>query len=47
MTERRPLLHRDPFERLIAAQAMSDGLTLLTADGRLLGCPITTLDART
>lgn len=24
--------HRDPFDRMLAAQAMSDGLTLVTAD---------------
>lgn len=47
MTERLPLLHRDPFDRLLAAQAMADGLTLVTADDRLLAYPVTTLDART
>ncbi len=34
--------HRDPFDRLLAAQAMIEGLTLVTADARLasLGAPV-------
>lgn len=31
-----PWVHRDPFDRLLVAQAMEDGLTLLTADRTLL-----------
>jgi PIN domain nuclease of toxin-antitoxin system len=27
-----PLIHRDPFDRMLIAQAQSDGLTLLTHD---------------
>jgi PIN domain nuclease of toxin-antitoxin system len=27
-----PALHRDPFDRLLLAQAMVEGITLLTAD---------------
>ena len=27
-----PLLHRDPFDRLIVAQAVGDGLVVVTAD---------------
>ena len=27
-----PMLHRDPFDRMLIAQALSEGLTLLTAD---------------
>ena len=27
-----PPLHRDPFDRMLVAQAVADGLTLLTAD---------------
>jgi PIN domain nuclease of toxin-antitoxin system len=27
-----PLLHRDPFDRLLVAQATTEGVTLLTAD---------------
>lgn len=30
-----PLLHRDPFDRLLIAQAMSEPMHLLTADARL------------
>lgn len=45
--ERLPMLHRDPFDRLLAAQASCDGLTLVTADDRLLAYPVSTLDART
>lgn len=32
------LPHRDPGDRLLAATAMVYGLTLVTADERLLGC---------
>ncbi|MDR1088424.1 MAG: type II toxin-antitoxin system VapC family toxin [Coriobacteriales bacterium] len=27
-----PFLHRDPFDRLLSATALSDGMTLVTAD---------------
>jgi PIN domain nuclease of toxin-antitoxin system len=30
-----PMYHRDPFDRLIVAQAMMEGMTLITADRRL------------
>jgi PIN domain nuclease of toxin-antitoxin system len=30
-----PMHHRDPFDRIIVAQAMEEGLTLITADRRL------------
>lgn len=45
--ERLPLLHRDPFDRLLAAQASCEGFELVTADERLLAYPVTTRDART
>ena len=34
--------HRDPFDRLLAAQALAEGLTLVTADAKLaaLGAPV-------
>jgi PIN domain nuclease of toxin-antitoxin system len=37
-----PLIHRDPFDRLLAAQAIDQGLTLLTLDPafKLLGCRV-------
>lgn len=31
-----PPLHRDPFDRLLVAQARQEGLTLLTVDRRVL-----------
>lgn len=34
-----PALHRDPFDRLLAAQAMVEGMALLTADHMLTGYP--------
>ena len=30
-----PRLHKDPFDRLLLAQAMVEGITLLTADSQL------------
>lgn len=27
-----PLIHKDPFDRILIAQALSEGITLLTAD---------------
>jgi PIN domain nuclease of toxin-antitoxin system len=27
-----PLIHKDPFDRILIAQAMAEGITLLTAD---------------
>ena len=37
-----PLLHRDPFDRLLVAQAMIEGLILVTGDRLLLkyGVPV-------
>lgn len=32
-----PLLHRDPFDRLLVSQARAEGLVLLTVDRRLEG----------
>lgn len=34
-----PLLHRDPFDRLLIAQAMVENLKLASADGRLSAYP--------
>jgi PIN domain nuclease of toxin-antitoxin system len=42
---RLPLLHRDPFDRLLVAQARLEGLTLVTADKQLSAYGITVLDA--
>jgi PIN domain nuclease of toxin-antitoxin system len=38
-----PLLHRDPFDRLLVAQCIGHGLTLVTTDDRLRQYPIPTL----
>ncbi len=35
--EHLPPIHRDPFDRLLVAQAQCDGATLLTADQALVG----------
>jgi PIN domain nuclease of toxin-antitoxin system len=35
--------HRDPFDRLLAAQAIAEGLTLVTADAKLAGLGATIL----
>jgi len=34
-TGRLPLLHRDPFDRLLVAQAISETMRLLTSDAQL------------
>ena len=39
--------HRDPFDRILVAQALSESRSLVTADPRLLDYPILTFDART
>lgn len=44
--EELPMVHHDPFDRLLAAQARTEQLVLITADDRLLAYPIDTLDAR-
>ncbi len=40
-----PYLHADPFDRLLVAQAMTEGHTLVTADKKVLAYPISTLAA--
>ncbi|MBZ5664958.1 MAG: type II toxin-antitoxin system VapC family toxin [Acidobacteriia bacterium] len=35
-----PLLHGDPFDRLLVAQARTEGLTLMTADRELKRYPV-------
>ena len=34
-----PPLHRDPFDRLLVAQAVAEGITLLTADAQMAAYP--------
>jgi len=38
-----PKLHRDPFDRMLVAQAMVDGLTLVTRDRNVLAYPVKSL----
>jgi PIN domain nuclease of toxin-antitoxin system len=42
---RQPLLHRDPFDRMIVAQAMRREFTLVTADAALARYAVPTLGA--
>ena len=41
-----PALHRDPFDRMLIAQAQAEGLELLTADERIAAYGVRTVDAR-
>jgi PIN domain nuclease of toxin-antitoxin system len=34
-----PALHRDPFDRLLIAQAVAEGITLITADAQVAAYP--------
>jgi len=38
-----PLLHRDPFDRMLVAQCIADDLILITGDGQLSEYPIETI----
>jgi PIN domain nuclease of toxin-antitoxin system len=38
-----PPLHRDPFDRMLVAQALADDLTLVTRDRRILAYPVNSL----
>jgi PIN domain nuclease of toxin-antitoxin system len=40
-----PLHHRDPFDRLLIAQARFERLTLMTADARISAYDVRTVDA--
>lgn len=39
MTANLPPIHKDPFDRLLIAQAMVEGITLLTADATIARYP--------
>ena len=39
-----PLHHRDPFDRLLVAQARHEGFTLMTADARIHAYDVAALD---
>jgi PIN domain nuclease of toxin-antitoxin system len=41
-----PLHHRDPFDRLLVAQARLDGFTLMGADPRMPAYDVAVIDAR-
>jgi PIN domain nuclease of toxin-antitoxin system len=41
---RLPLHHRDPFDRLLVAQARQEGFTLVTADTRIHAYDVAVLD---
>jgi PIN domain nuclease of toxin-antitoxin system len=41
-----PPLHRDPFDRLLVAQAQVEGYTLVSADPHVLAYDVRTIDAR-
>jgi PIN domain nuclease of toxin-antitoxin system len=38
-----PRLHRDPFDRMLVAQALIEGLTLVSGDRQLAAYPVPTL----
>lgn len=40
-----PALHRDPFDRLLVAQALSEGMALITADSAMPAYPGTIIRA--
>ena len=40
-----PLHHRDPFDRMLIAQAMHEGLTIVTADPHFARYPVGVIDA--
>jgi PIN domain nuclease of toxin-antitoxin system len=40
-----PALHRDPFDRLLVAQALAEGLTIVTADPDLARYDVPVVDA--
>ncbi|HEX2690534.1 MAG TPA: type II toxin-antitoxin system VapC family toxin, partial [Kofleriaceae bacterium] len=35
LTERLPFHHRDPFDRMLVAQALQEGMNLISRDGQL------------
>jgi PIN domain nuclease of toxin-antitoxin system len=40
LVETLPGIHKDPFDRLLVAQAIADDLTLVTADAHLARYPV-------
>ncbi|MDP3717609.1 MAG: hypothetical protein Q8T13_07585 [Acidobacteriota bacterium] len=41
-----PRHHGDPFDRLLIAQALTEGHTLVTADAQILAYDVPAIDAR-
>jgi len=41
--ERLPPIHRDPFDRMLVAQALDHGLALVTSDDKLRRYPVETI----
>jgi PIN domain nuclease of toxin-antitoxin system len=41
-----PQLHKDPFDRMLIAQAQSEGLVIVTNDERIIQYKIRTMDAK-
>lgn len=41
-----PPIHRDPFDRMLVAQALAEGLQLVTGDRTIQTYPVPTVDAR-
>ena len=42
-----PFIHRDPFDRMLIAQAHADGLTIVTDDRQIAGYEVAWLPAET
>jgi PIN domain nuclease of toxin-antitoxin system len=40
---RLPLIHRDPFDRLLICQAIAEGMAILTPDNRIRQYPVRTI----
>jgi PIN domain nuclease of toxin-antitoxin system len=40
-----PMIHRDPFDRMLIAQAKANGLTLVTSDKTIAQYDVSTMDA--
>ena len=41
-----PLIHRDPFDRMLIAQAQAEGMTLVTDDSQIARYNVATMPAR-
>ena len=40
-----PALHRDPFDRMLVAQAIADNLVIVTSDDQVRAYPVKTIEA--